>query len=203
MRDSLEPAIAKLGHSFASTGLSANFWTALGLGVCISSGFIYSSPTLAHVDIFTASFTGGILLLISGFFDVVDGTVARVTKQASAKGAFLDSSFDKVAEVSVFTGIAYGRLADPLWCTIALGLSLLVSYTRARAESLGVQLKGIGIGERAERMIIIAITGMIPLNAFIGPNSSSLLSWGVIAVAVIAGVTTGQRIVATSKKLSI
>ena len=201
-RESLEPAMAKLGHSFASTGLSANFWTGLGLAIGMASGVVYASHRFGHVDVFTASLAGGILLLASGFLDIVDGAVARVTKKSSAKGAFLDSSFDKITEVVIFVGIAVGRLADPSTCAVALGLSLLVSYSRARAESLGVQLKGIGIGERAERIMIIAVSSIIPVSLSQGLSSPSLLQWGVIAVAVVAGITLAQRIIATAKKLS-
>ncbi len=73
-------------------------------------------------------------------------------------------------------------------------MSLLVSYTRARAESLGVELKGIGIGERAERLLIIAIIGMVPLRG--------AMEWAVIIVSIVAGITLVQRMAATSKRLS-
>jgi archaetidylinositol phosphate synthase len=116
-----------------------------------------------------------------------------VTKQASKKGAFLDSAFDKIAEVTIFAGIAIGSLASPAWALVALGLSLLVSYTRARAESLGVELKGIGIGERAERLLIVAIVGMLPL--------AGSVNWAMIIVSAVAGITLVQRIAATAKKL--
>jgi archaetidylinositol phosphate synthase len=140
-----------------------------------------------------ASVIGSILLLISGFFDVIDGSVARATKQTSKKGAFLDSSFDKISEAIIFIGIAVGNLANPILCMIALSLSIIVSYVRARAESLGVELKGIGIGERAERLLIIAIIGMVPV---IGA-----MQWAVIVVSVVAGLTLIQRIAVASKKL--
>jgi archaetidylinositol phosphate synthase len=217
LRDSLQPTMTRLGTSFASTGLSANFWTGLGLAISIAAGLVYASPGIIHAGggldfgasyyLFWPSFApiiGGILLLISGFFDIVDGSVARVTKQASKKGAFLDSSFDKISEVVVFSGIAFGGLASPFWCLIALGLSLLVSYTRARAESLGVELKGIGIGERAERMFILAIVGMIPIHLISNRLSEFQfgLYWAVIIVAIVGGITLVQRIAAAAKKLS-
>jgi archaetidylinositol phosphate synthase len=142
---------------------------------------------------FNAIILGGIVLLISGFFDIVDGTVARVTKSSSRKGSFLDSSLDKLSEVAVFLGLAIGDLAEPLLCMIALSLSLIVSYVRARAESLGIELKGIGIGERAERLLILAIIGMIPI--------SGAMQWAVVIVSIIAGITIVQRMVATYKKL--
>jgi archaetidylinositol phosphate synthase len=203
----------KLGTSFASTGLPANFWTGVGLAISIAAGIVYALPGIvistdegpAFVSsdyLFWVTFApiiGGVLLLISGFFDIVDGSVARVTKQTSKKGAFLDSSFDKVSEVVILGGIAFSGLASPFWCLIALGLSLLVSYTRARAESLGVELKGIGIGERAERMLILAIIGMIPLQQVL-PQTG--LYWAVIIVSIVAGITLIQRMAATAKKLS-
>ncbi len=192
LRDSLQPTMEKLGAGFAATGLSANFWTGLGLAVAFAAGAAYASPSLG-VNAYVAAVIGGILLLVSGFFDVVDGAVARVTKQASKKGAFLDSAFDKIAEVTIFAGIAIGSLASPAWALVALGLSLLVSYTRARAESLGVELKGIGIGERAERLLIVAIVGMLPL--------AGSVNWAMIIVSAVAGITLVQRISATAKKL--
>jgi archaetidylinositol phosphate synthase len=197
LRDSLQPTMERLGAGFASTGLTANFWTAVGLALALGAGVAYASPSF-DVDKYSAAVLGGVLLLISGFFDMVDGAVARITKQASKKGAFLDSSFDKIAEVVIFIGIAVGGLANPVWSMVALGMSLLVSYTRARAESLGIQLKGIGIGERAERMLILAIIGFIPIG---GMTRGGGLEWAVIIVSIVAGITLVQRIVATVQKL--
>jgi len=201
MRNSLQPAITKLGMSFASTGLSANFWTCVGLIVSMAAGVAYASSTIGigWYSPYLSAVIGGLLLLISGFFDVIDGSVARITKQTSKKGAFLDSSFDKISEVVIFAGIAIGNLASPFWCLLALGMSLLVSYTRARAESLGVELKGIGLGERAERMLILAIVGMIPLGLIV--NGETGMKWAVIIVSVVAGITLVQRIAATARKL--
>jgi archaetidylinositol phosphate synthase len=183
----------KLGSTFASTGLSANFWSVLGLGIAVSAGVVYAAAAIGF-DWYYAAVLGGVLLLISGFLDMIDGSVARITGKSSKKGAFLDSSFDKIAETVIFVGIAAGGLAEPLWCIIALAASLLVSYSRARAESLGVELKGIGIGERAERLLILAIIGMLP--------HTQAMNWAVIIVAIVATITLGQRISATSAKLS-
>jgi archaetidylinositol phosphate synthase len=190
----LQPVIELLGNSFASLGLSANFWTVAGMLSSIVSALLYASavPSIGLMR-FNATILGGIVLLISGFFDIVDGSVARVTKRTSKKGSFLDSSLDKLSEVTVFLGLAIGDLAEPLLCMIALSLSLIVSYIRAKAESLGIELKGIGIGERAERLLILAIIGMIPI-----PGA---MQWAVVIVSIIAGITIVQRIVATYKKL--
>jgi archaetidylinositol phosphate synthase len=197
LRNLLEPTLTKIGAIFASTGLSANFWTGLGLAVSVLAAIVYASNAFINLEWTPWNFAaviGGILLLISGFFDIVDGSVARITKQISRKGAFLDSVFDKIAEVIIFGGIALGQLADSFWCLLALGLSLLVSYTRARAESLGGKLKGIGIGERAERMLIIALIGMIPVR--------EAMQWAMIIVSIVAGITLAQRMAVTVRKLS-
>ncbi|HEX6027504.1 MAG TPA: CDP-alcohol phosphatidyltransferase family protein [Nitrososphaeraceae archaeon] len=174
--------------------MSANFWTICAMLSSIVAAILYASavPSIGLIR-FNAIILGGIVLLISGFFDIVDGAVARVTKSSSRKGSFLDSSLDKLSEVAVFLGLAIGDLAEPLLCMIALSLSLIVSYIRARAESLGIELKGIGIGERAERLLILAIIGMIPI--------SGAMQWAVVIVSMIAGITIVQRMVATYKKL--
>jgi archaetidylinositol phosphate synthase len=184
LRNSLQPHLEKIGKGFASTGLSPNFWTAVGIVFAFASAIVYG------LNIEFALIIGGILLLVSGFFDIVDGQVARVTNKTSKKGAFLDSVFDKIAEVSIFLGILIGGFAEPYLVLLAITLSLLVSYVRARAESLGIKLQGIGIGERAERLLVIAIIGMI-----------GFMDYAVLIVVIIAGITLIQRIIVTSKNL--
>ena len=186
--------VGKLGNFFASICPSPHFWTMLSLLSSIISALLYSAaaPSIGLIWYY-ATILGGFMLLISGFFDIIDGAVARITKRISKKGSFFDSLFDKMAEVTIFLGLTIGNLAEPILCMIALSLSLLVSYTRARAESLGVDLKGIGIGERAERLLILAIIGMIPIRGAI--------EWAVTIVSIIAGITIIQRITATYKSL--
>ncbi|MGD0013026.1 MAG: hypothetical protein ABSD56_01170, partial [Bryobacteraceae bacterium] len=75
-------------------------------------------------------------------------------------GAFLDSTLDRVAEVAIFLGILAGGLAPPMLVLSALSLSFLVSYTRAKGDALGIRLSGVGIGERSERLLILAIASI-------------------------------------------
>ena len=185
LRETLRPHLEKLGKGFASTGLSPNFWTAVGLAFAFASAIAYG------LEIEYAFIFGGVLLLISGFFDVIDGQVARFSGKTSKKGAFLDSVFDKIAEVAIFLGILISGQVEPYLVMLAITLSLLVSYSRARAESLGIKLQGIGIGERAERLLVIAIIGMIP----------GLMEYAVIIVIIIATVTFVQRIIVTAKNI--
>lgn len=185
-RESLKPHLEKIGKGFAATNLSPNFWTAIALVFAFLSAITYGlNPQIQY-----AAIIGGILLLVSGFFDVVDGQVARFTKKTSKKGGFLDSVFDKIAEVAIFLGILIGGFAEPYLVFLAITLSLLVSYTRSRAESLGIKLQGIGIGERAERLLVIAIVGMV-----------GFMPYAVGIVVVIAAITFIQRIIVTARNI--
>ena len=184
LRDSLQPHLEKIGKGFASTGISPNGWSCIGLVFAFASAFIYGWNVEFSLII------GGIVLLVAGFFDIVDGQVARVSQKITKSGGFLDSVFDKIAEVAVFLGILVGGFAEPYLVFLAITFSLLVSYTRSRAESLGVKLQGIGIGERAERLLVIAIIGII-----------GFMEYAIIIVIIIAGITFIQRIVVTTKAL--
>ena len=177
LRGRLAPLLERMGRAFAATGLSANFWTGVGLAVAFAAAIVYGS-FLEYSYIL-----GGILLLVSGFFDMVDGQVARATGRSSKRGAFLDSMFDKIAEVAIFAGLASGGLVAPEIALLGIGMSLLVSYARAKADALNVQIRGVGVGERAERLLIIAVVGMIP----------GMMPFAVLAVVVISAITVAQR----------
>lgn len=184
LRGILQPALEKIGKAFASTGLSPNFWTLIGLVFALASALIYGLSLEFGLII------GGILLLVSGFFDMVDGQVARATGKTSQKGSYLDSMFDKIAEVAIFLGLLVGGYAEPYLVMLAITLSLLVSYARAKSDALNIKLQGVGIGERAERLLVIAIIGII---GYMEP--------AVIIVVVIAGITLVQRMIVTAKNI--
>ena len=193
LRQAMNPGLNRIGSLFASTGMSPGFWTALSLILAAASGLTYMSAVFLGSNWYLSSMAGGILLLISGFFDIVDGCVARVTKQTSKKGAYLDSVFDKISESIIFIGLAIGGLANPVVSLIALSISLLVSYARAKSEVVGVELKGVGIGERAERLLLIGILGLVPLEG--------ILQVAVILICILGGITLFQRMYHTVQKL--
>ncbi|MAY24316.1 MAG: CDP-diacylglycerol--glycerol-3-phosphate 3-phosphatidyltransferase [Thaumarchaeota archaeon] len=184
LRDTLKPALEKMGKGFAATGLSPNFWTSVALVFALLSAVVYGLGFEFGLII------GGVLLLVSGFFDMVDGQVARVTGKTSKKGSYLDSMFDKIAEVAIFLGILIGGYAEPYLVLLAITLSLLVSYARAKSDIINVKLQGIGIGERAERLLVIAIIGII-----------GFMDYAVIIVVIIAGITLIQRMIVTTKNI--
>ena len=194
LRQSLGPRLDRMGALFASSGLSPNFWTALSLIFAAASGLMYmSSVSSLGLNWYVSSLAGSMMLLISGFLDMVDGCVARATKRSNKKGAYLDSVFDKISESIIFIGIALGGHANPVISQVALSLSLLVSYTRAKSEAVGIELKGVGIGERAERLLIVGILGLIPLEG--------ILQFALLLVCLFAGITLCQRVVFTIRKL--
>ena len=185
LRESLRPALEKVGKGFAATGLSPNFWTVVGLVIALASAVVYGMGMEFGLII------GGILLLVSGFFDMVDGQVARVTGKTSKKGEYLDSMFDKISEVAIFLGILVGGYAEPYLVLLAITLSLLVSYARAKSDLINIKLQGIGIGERAERLLVIAIIGII-----------GFMDYAVIIVIIIAAITLIQRMIYTTKNIT-
>jgi archaetidylinositol phosphate synthase len=177
LRESLKPTLQKVGKTFAATGLSPNEFTVIGLVFAFIASIVYGLGFEYSLVI------AGVVLLISGFFDIVDGQVARYTNKMSKKGGFLDSIFDKIAEVAIFFGILIGNYTEPYLVFLAITLSLLVSYTRALSDSAGIKMEGIGIGERAERLLVIAIIGII-----------GFIDIAIIIVIVIASVTLVQRV---------
>ena len=195
LREKITPITTLIGNNFGSLGLSPTFWSMIGFTFAILSSIFFG---LAHVLSqqdweFPWQVIASIMLLISGFFDIVDGSVARVMKKTTTRGAFLDSNFDKVSEALIFIGIAIGGLSNPILAMIALSTSILVSYLRARAESLGIELKGIGIGERAERLLILAICGLIPI--------SGSIQWGVLVIIIISAFSFIQRFIYVLKRI--
>jgi len=184
LRETLAPALEKIGKGFASTGLSPNFWTCVGLAFALISAVVYG------MGIEFGLIIGGALLLVSGFFDIVDGQVAKVTGKKSKKGSYFDSMSDKIAEVAIFLGILIGGYAEPYLVLLAITLSLLVSYARAKSDALNIKLQGVGIGERAERLLVIAIIGII-----------GFMEYAVLIVVIIAGITLIQRMAVTAKNI--
>lgn len=168
-------------------GVHPNAITTVGTLVLIGSGiaFGYGAIRLA-----------GFLLLLSGVFDILDGQVARLGAMTTTFGAFYDSTVDRIGEAAVFTGLMIYFLTGPLPLElvrtafaaglIALVASLLVSYTRARAEGLGVECK-VGIAARAERILVLGLPAMV-FGA--GPGRPGVLLFYIVAVLAFAAVVT-------------
>lgn len=169
--------IRPLTRVSVAVGLTPLFYNLVAVACGLSSGYAYAT---GHFPV------AGWLVLLSGLADVFDGEVARATHSADARGAFLDSTLDRFSEFFAFVGLGYYFASgwQALAIVAALGGSLLVSYTRARGESLGVLCK-VGIMQRAERMLLLGAASIIDpwLSDAIHRDLGTIVS---LAIAVIA-----------------
>ncbi len=136
----------------------------------------------------------GIVFVVAGLMDMLDGALARMSQKVTPFGAFLDSTLDRVSEGVILSAIAYllavqGREVDVALVVLALMGSMLVSYTRARAESLGVECK-VGLMSRPERVILIA------LGLFF-----DVLPYVIYIMLALTVFTVIQRVVHTYRQL--
>jgi CDP-diacylglycerol--glycerol-3-phosphate 3-phosphatidyltransferase len=173
MRWLLEP----LARLISRTGISPNFLTVIGFVLTVGAAYVLAR---GHLQI------GGVLLAVAGTFDALDGTLARLTDRKSRFGAFLDSIIDRLSEAVIYLGLLVhyiqhsGRQESFLIYATLVG-SLMVSYTRARAESIGIECKR-GILTRFERAVVLVI-GLIL-------NQMLITLW---IMAVLSNFTALQR----------
>ncbi|MGB1368560.1 MAG: CDP-alcohol phosphatidyltransferase family protein [Acidimicrobiales bacterium] len=151
-RKSVDKVLDPIGVLLSRIGVTANALTATGIVIAgIGSVFIGQGRL----------FLGFIFLILTGLPDALDGAVAKASGTSSVRGAFLDSVSDRVTDILIFCGIAWylasnepGRIM--MLPVAVMGAAMLISYQRAKAESLGFDAKG-GIMERAERFIVLAL----------------------------------------------
>lgn len=195
IRGKVNDLIRPLAEGVAKTGLSPNELTVIGLAIGVFAALIF-----AKGDQVLAGFT----LLVAGFFDIIDGAVARVLEKETAFGGLLDSTVDRYVDFLIFAGIIYafinGSIAQPTfmagwgwaWGLSAIVGSFTVSYIRARAEAAGSGKLDVGIAERAERLLILAIGAIFNLTAY-----------AVVAIVILTHITVVQRIVVAWRRLKL
>lgn len=170
---------------FARFGITPNGLTILGFVLNVIAAVIVA---------FGAFVPGGIAVLIAGAFDLFDGALARVTNRKTVFGAFFDSTMDRFSEAVVFFGLQVAFLLRPglgfyaeagaVLTFLALIGSLMISYTRARAEGLGLNCE-VGLLQRPERVIVLGVGLLLPLP---------LLLAVLAALAILTHITVAQRI---------
>ena len=175
-------AEAKIAHEVK---LTPNEITIVGVVFAFFSAFVYVKWQMNTLLLLLAT----ALLLLSGFCDALDGVVARIYGEGTVFGGFLDSLLDRYADAVVYVGIMFGGLCDFHWGLAAIIGSLLVSYSRARAEAAGIKMESIGLAERAERILIIAGASLV--GAFWQPVT--VMNVAVILLAVLTNLTVLQR----------
>lgn len=186
LRDVLEKAAAPLARLLARLKITPNQVSGAGFVMNVVAALF-----IARGDLMVA----GVIYILAGCLDLMDGTLARVSNRATKFGAFFDSTVDRVSEGVVFAAITY-RFAvdgqDLLAAVVVLALlgSLLVSYVRARAEGLGGKCK-VGLLTRAERVVLLTL-GLI----------FGLLEECIVVLAVLTAVTVVQRVHYVARQFS-
>ncbi len=183
LKKKVQQMLAAEAEAAHKIGLTPNILSAVGLALSLFSAVAYAMAQNQPLLLLLAI----ILLLASGFCDTLDGVLARTYQQTSVFGGFFDSLLDRYADAAVYAGVIIGGLCDPIWGLIALAGSLLVSYSRARAEAAGIKMESVGVAERAERMIILAAASVAAI--FWLPA----LNIGIIVLAVLSNLTVVQR----------
>jgi CDP-diacylglycerol--glycerol-3-phosphate 3-phosphatidyltransferase len=190
LRGAVYGIIDPLTDSLARHRVHPNLLTTIGFAVTLSSAVAF------HEHYVRAA---GFLILLGGFFDILDGRIARLTSLGSKFGAFYDSTLDRISEIAVFLGmlslyndyrLQLGDVGMIYLIMLAMAGSLMISYTRARAEALGLDCR-VGLMPRAERVVLIGCAAM-----FFGESWDGLVLKVVIVVlAVLTNLTAFQRIV--------
>jgi CDP-diacylglycerol---glycerol-3-phosphate 3-phosphatidyltransferase len=177
-RNSFRHVTEPAGHALAKAGFTANSLTVIGLAGSVGAGILIASG-YARV--------GGLLSLLSGLPDMLDGAVAKATGRSSRRGAFLDSVVDRLSDAAVLAGIVWLGISrnEPRVAVLAamvMALSLIVSYVKARAESLGYECN-VGIAERPERVVVLGVALLV----------GHVLA-GLWVLVIAAAITLVQRI---------
>lgn len=180
LKAKVQSAIAAQAKAANRIGLTANAVSAIGIILALLSALAYSSGrqnlSLAVV-----------LLQLSGYCDMLDGALARLCQKTTPFGGFLDSLLDRYADSAVYAGIILGGFCTLPWGLIALVGSMLVSYSRARAEAASIKMEGVGLAERAERIIIISVASLAEIFM------KGALEAGIIILAILTNLTVLQR----------
>ena len=180
----------------ARTGVTPNVLTTTGVSLCLAAAVLV--PFENRADKVLVYWLAAAIFVMGSLLDILDGALARVGGKATPFGAFIDSTTDRVGEGAMLAAIAlvFSRNGNDWAVVVAVAAvvgSFLVSYTRARAEALG--LKGdVGLGSRAERVVLIT-AGLV-----FAPWGG--LPWAIVVLAATAWLTVVQRVLHVRKQLS-
>ncbi|HLF69949.1 MAG TPA: CDP-alcohol phosphatidyltransferase family protein [Actinomycetota bacterium] len=176
LRSTVQRITLPIGKGIAAVGLTPNAVTVIGSIVTLYAGWLISQGNYR---------TGGVMALVAGVFDSLDGAVARA-RGGSQRGAFLDSTLDRVSDAVLFAAVIWASLDTPAPVALAMAamvLGFMTSYIRARAEGLGLECR-VGLAERAERVIILAI-GLI----------TGFVTQSLVILVILSSFTVIQRFV--------
>jgi archaetidylinositol phosphate synthase len=200
LKKQIQQMLTSQANAAHKLGLTPNKISLIGFILALASAASYVLVTAESSWLLILAV---ILLLASGFCDTLDGIVARTFQQTTVFGGFFDSILDRYADATVYSAIIIAGLGNPAWGFIwgsvwglaALAGSVMVSYTRARAEAEGIKMESVGLAERAERMLILMVVSVI---AFFWLPA---LGYGIALLALLSNFTVIQRALHVYKTL--
>ena len=192
--DAARQILARSMRGVAKTKLTPDMLTLAGVSLCLGGAILVGFEDRNEKLFF---WLGGFLFVIGSIADILDGALARAASKGTVFGAFLDSTFDRLGEAAMLAaiGLVFMRNGNEiaLVATFAAVIgSFLVSYTRAKAEALGLRAD-IGFGSRVERVVLITV------GLFLAPWD--LLQWPIYLLAAMAWITVFQRMLFVRKQL--
>ncbi|MCX9015135.1 MAG: CDP-alcohol phosphatidyltransferase family protein [Candidatus Methanoperedens sp.] len=186
-REKYQKILLPFGKIFAVLSISPNTLTILSLIASAGAMVGYMENNLL---------LGVFFILVTGFFDIADGTTARYTKTESRFGTVLDHVVDRYAEFFIITGIVLGGYVSWLWGFAALFGMIMASFTRAKAESVGGMAScTVGIAERQEKLILVIIGSLAQVYY------DNALLVAIVVVAVVSHITVVQRLLYAKKEI--
>jgi phosphatidylglycerophosphate synthase len=186
-KDKLARFFRPLAKLIEKTRLSPNAVTVFGF---LLSLLIVPFTILLNYNL------AGIMVIVAGLFDALDGALARLTNRVTVRGGFLDSVLDRYSDAIIMLAIIYAGLCSVVWGFVALIGSLLVSYSRARVEAFGVKHFVVGFAERPVRLLLIA------LAFFLENRYPRTLNYAVIVLAILTHLTVLERSILAKDAIS-
>ena len=201
-RDNVDPLLSRSAKYFLKINPDVLTWLSLLFAIIAGVFFYFSNPEIEHVNFFL--YGAVVFVFLNGFFDAIDGKVAKITKKASDRGDFLDHAIDRYADVFMVGGLALSS-----WCRypsigiLAIIGMLLTSYMGTQAQAIGYKRDYSGLLGRADRLVLLMIVpiiqhilGYYDLQIILG---FYLMEWILIYFAVMGNFTAVQRFYSTYK----
>ncbi|MBN2065752.1 MAG: CDP-alcohol phosphatidyltransferase family protein [Candidatus Thermoplasmatota archaeon] len=199
-RKNVDPLLVVIARKFSR--ISPNTLSALSAVFAFLAGlfFYFSSP---EEELLNYYLYGGVLFVfLNGFFDAIDGKVAKLTNKTSKQGDYIDHALDRYADVFIVGGLALSA-----WCDARIGLlaivgMLLTSYMGTQAQAVGYKREYAGLLGRADRLVLLMVLPLIQHILLMYPSVQlpfgfSLLEWMLIYFAIVGNITAIQRFIST------
>ena len=192
MREQIDRGVQPVGAALVNMGITADVMTLVGIAMSAVAAVVIGSGNLA---------VGLVLMVLTGLPDLLDGAIAKASGTSSMRGAYFDSVSDRLTDIMLFCGVAWHlsvtRDGQIHMLPVAImGLAIMISYQRAKAESLGFDAKG-GLMERAERFIALGF------GLFLGAFNETLLLGVLWIMLALTAITAIQRFFKVWKQASV